>query len=127
MLSRSRSTSRDAGVARGFFWTSSGEKRPVKNGHFRLSGWIWNDDGEETGVFVIHVAKFDALVRSKSGKPQTLPVEEVRRQGQGDPWSLGRKCGVRHDVALERFYERDTRIFAAPAAIRPPFIIGFRL
>ena len=45
----------------------------------RLPGWIGNGDGEEAGIFVIHVADFDALIRAKGREPQTLPVEEVRR------------------------------------------------
>ncbi|MGB8660129.1 MAG: hypothetical protein WCD34_06885 [Candidatus Acidiferrum sp.] len=114
-------------VTRVFFWTSSGEERPVENCHFKLSRWIWDDNGEETGVFVIHVAKCNAPIWSKSGEPQTLPVEEVCRQSQGDAWSLGRKRCVSHDVALERFHESDTWIFAAPTAIGSPLIIGFRL
>jgi len=36
------------------------------------------------------------------------------------------KRRVGHDVALERFRERDTGVFAT-AAIGPPLIIGFRL
>ena len=67
------------GVAGGFLRTSAGEKRPVKHGQLRMPGWIRNGDGEEAGIFVIHVAEFDAVIRTKGREPQTLPVEEVLR------------------------------------------------
>ena len=115
------------GVAGGFLRTGAGKKRPVEHGQFRMPEWIRNRDGEQAGVFVIHVADLDALIPTKSRKPHTLPMEEVRRQGQGDPRALGRKRRISHHVALERFHERDSRILAATAAVGPPLIIGFRL
>ncbi len=62
-----------------------------------------------------------------SPEPQSLPVEQILRYGEGDPRALGRKCRVSHDVALQRLHECDTRILAATAAIRSPLIISFRL
>jgi len=68
MLSRSRSNSRDAG------WTAvssgrvPGEKRPVENGQFRVTGRIGNGDGKEAGVFVVHVGEFDALDTGRNSR-----------------------------------------------------------
>jgi hypothetical protein len=112
---------------RGFLWTGAGKKRPVENGQLRLPGWIGNGDREEARVFVIHVVKFDTVIRTEGREPQTLPVEEVLRYSQGDPWHPGRKRRVGHYIALKRFYEGNTRILAATAAIGPALIIGFGL
>ena len=127
MLSRSRSTSRDCGRHA----VSSG-RVPGNSGRWRIASSGCPDGfgmatGKEAGVFVIHVAEFDTVVRTKSREPQALPVEEVLRYGQGDPWASGRKCRVSHHVTLQRFHESDPRILAASAAIGPPLIIGFRL
>jgi hypothetical protein len=46
------------------------EKRPVEHGQFRVPGWIGNGDGEEAGIFVIHVADFDAVIRPKVASPR---------------------------------------------------------
>jgi hypothetical protein len=114
-------------VAGGFLRTSPGKQRTVENRELRSSGWVRNGNGEEARILVIYVAEFDATMWSKGHKPPSLPVEKVPRFGQGDPWASGRKCRVSHQVALERFHERDTRILATTAAVRPPLIIGFRL
>ena len=66
-------------MAGGLLRTRAGKKWPVEHGHFRVPGGIRNGDGEEAGIFVIHVAEFDALLRCKGGKPQALPVEEILR------------------------------------------------
>jgi hypothetical protein len=76
-------------VAGGFFWTSAGKQRPVEDGQFRFPGWIRNGNGEEAGIFVIHVAEFDAVARSKGRQTQALPVKEILRCSQGDPWASG--------------------------------------
>jgi hypothetical protein len=44
------------GATDGFFRTGSGEERTMKHREFRMPGWIWNCNGEEAGIFVIHVA-----------------------------------------------------------------------
>jgi hypothetical protein len=77
------------GVASSFLGTSAGEKRPMEHGQFRVSGWIRNGDREEAGVFVIHVCEFDALIRAEIREPQALPVEQVFRYRQSDPWATG--------------------------------------
>ena len=77
------------GVAGGFLRASAGKKRPVEHGQFRMPGWIRNGDGEEAGIFVIHVDEFDAVIRAKGREPQTLPVEQILRHSQGDPWASG--------------------------------------
>ena len=114
-------------MAGGFLRTSAGEKRPVEDGHFRMPGWIRNGDGEQAGVFVVHVVEFDALIRAEAREPEALPVEQILRYCQGDPRALGRKCRVSHQVALQRLHERDPGILAATAAIGPQLIIGFGL
>ena len=108
-------------------WASARKKRAVEHTEFQFPGGVRDCDREQARIFVIHVAQFNAVPMSVGCQAETLPVEEVLRQGQSDPWPLGRKCGVGHDVALERFYERHTGILTAAAAIGPPFIIGFRL
>ena len=114
-------------MASGFLRTSAGEKRSVEDGQFRVPGWIGNGDGEEAGIFVVHVGEFDALIRAEGREPEALPVEEVLRYGQGDPWAIGRKCRVSHQVAPERFHKRDPRILAAAPAAGLQLIVGFRL
>ena len=93
----------------------------------RISRGIGNGDGEEAGILVVHVDEIDAVIRTKGREPETLPVEQILRYGQGDPWAFGRKRRVRHHVALERFDKRDARIFAATTAVGPPLVVGFRL
>ena len=60
-------------------------------------------------------------------KSKTLPVEQIFRYSQGDPRTVRRKRRVSHHVAPKRFDKRDTRVFAAAAAVRSPLVIGFRL
>ena len=57
--------------------TCAGKKGPVEHTQFHVPGGIRNGDGEEAGIFVIHVADVDALIRTKGRKPQALPVEEI--------------------------------------------------
>ena len=76
-------------VAGGFLGTRAGEKRPVEEGHFRMPGRIRNGDGEEAGVFVVHVVEINALIRAEGREPQTLPVEEVLRYCEGDARAAG--------------------------------------
>jgi len=68
-----------SGVAGGLLRTSAGEKRPVEHGQFRMSGWIRNGDGEQAGVFVIHVRRSRYLIPAKVARPTRWPMEEVRR------------------------------------------------
>ena len=114
------------GVASGFLRTSTREKRPVEDGQFRVPGWIRNGDGKQTGIFVIHISEFDALIRAEVGEPEALPVEEVLRYGQGDPRTSDRKCRVSHQVAPQWFHKRDPRILAAALAAGLQLIVGFR-
>jgi hypothetical protein len=48
----------------------------MKHRQFRMPGWIWNCEWEETGIFVIHVAQFDALPMRVGCETETLPVKE---------------------------------------------------
>jgi hypothetical protein len=66
-------------MANRFLWTSSRKKWPVQNGQLGAPGWIRNSNRKETGVFVIHVAAFDAMVTTKCREPETFPVEQVLR------------------------------------------------
>jgi hypothetical protein len=59
-----------------FLRSSAGEERPMKHRQFRMPGWIWNCEWEETGIFVIHVAQFDALPMRVGCETETLPVKE---------------------------------------------------
>ena len=68
-----------SGVAGGFLGTGAGKKRPVEHGQFRMPGWIRNGEGEQAGVFVIHVADLGTVISAKSREPHTLPMEEVGR------------------------------------------------
>jgi hypothetical protein len=54
-----------------------------------MPGWIRNGDWEQAGVFVVHVVKFNALIRSKVCQPKTPPMEEVVRYCQCDSWAAG--------------------------------------
>src|ERR1700728_1498447 len=114
------------GAARGFLGSRAGKKRPVQHGQFRLPGWIRNGGGEEAGIFVIHTGKLDAVIRAEGSEAQTLPMEEVLRLGQGNPWAVRGIRRVSHQVVLERLHESDARVLAA-AAVGPPLIVGFRL
>jgi len=76
-------------MAGGLLRTSAGQERPVEDGQLRVPGWIGNGDGEEAGVFVVHVGEFDALVRAEIREPQALPTEQVLRHRESDPWALG--------------------------------------
>jgi len=69
--------------------TSARKKWPVQDGQLRVPGWIRNGDGEEAGVFIVHVGEFDALIGAEIREPQALPVEEVLRSRQSDPWASG--------------------------------------
>jgi hypothetical protein len=88
-------------------------------------GWIGNGDREEARIFVIHVVKFDTVIRAKGRESKALPVEEVLRYSQGDPWTFRRKRRVDYDLALKRFDKGDAGILATTAAIGPPLIVGF--
>src|ERR1700683_3532800 len=87
-------------IAGGFLGTSSGKQRPVEDREFRFAAWIRNGNGEYAGVFVIHLAGIDAMIRSKGRQPQALPGEKVLRDRPGDSRAAGRKRGVSHHVAL---------------------------
>ena len=56
-------------LAGGFLGTSAGEKRAMEHGHLHFSSVIGNSDGEEAGIFVIHVDEIDALIRIKGREP----------------------------------------------------------
>ena len=114
------------GLARRFFGTSAREKRSMEHGHLHFPGVIRNGNREEAGILVVHVNEIDALKFSKGREPQSLPVKQILRYCQGDPWATGRKCRVSHYVALQRFDKRDAGILAAATAVEVPLIIGFR-
>ena len=59
-------------------------------------------------------------------EPEPFPLEQIRRLSKCDSWTSRRKCRVGHDVALKRLNIGHAWIFAATAAIRPAFVIGFR-
>src|ERR1700683_2170412 len=65
------------GAASGIFGTGARKQRPMEDGELRFPGWIRNSNGEYTGVFVIHVAGIDSVIRSKSRQAQALPMKEV--------------------------------------------------
>ena len=90
----------------------------MKHRQFRMLGWIWNCDWEETGIFVIHVAQFRAVPMRIGCETETLPMKEILRHGQGYARTLGRKCSVRHDVVLKWFHISHARILATAAAVR---------
>ena len=73
------------GLAGGFLGTSAGEKRAMEDGQLHFPGVIGNGDGEEAGILVVHVDEIDAVIRLKGREPQTLPVKQILRYGQGDP------------------------------------------
>ena len=114
------------GMASGLLRPSTGEKRPVEDGQFRVPGWIRNGDGKEAGVFIVHIGEFDALPTGRSSRARGAssgkdpPIRPARSVG------LGRKCRVGHHVAPERFHERDPRILAPALAAGLQLIVGFR-
>jgi hypothetical protein len=52
-------------------------------------------------------------------------MEQIFRDGEGDPWANGRKRRIGHYVVLKWFDERHARILTASAAMRRPLIIDF--
>ena len=127
MLSLSTSTSRVRGRAGGFFWTRAWKERAVKHGQFRFAVRIWNHDGKEACILVIHVAEIDIAACCESRESQALPMKEIFRNGERNPRAARRPCRVGHQISLQWLDERDARIFASTAAIRARFIISFRL
>src|ERR1700681_2513877 len=99
----------------------------MKHRQLRLARGIRNGSGEWAGILVVNVAEIQALKRSKRDKPESLPVKEVRRACRGDARAARRARRISHDVALQRFDERDARVFAASAAVYATLIVGFRL
>src|ERR1700691_3176186 len=99
----------------------------MKHRQLQLSGWIRNGGGEWAGILVVYGAEIQALKRSKRDKPDPLPVKKVRRACCGDARAAWRARRISHEVALQRFDERDARVFAASAAVYPTLIVGFRL
>jgi len=68
--------------------------------HLHFAGMVGDGDWEEAGVLSIHMNKIDTLIRLKGRKPHPLPVKQILRHGEGDPWSIGRKRCVSHQVAF---------------------------
>src|SRR5664280_2749292 len=114
------------GFAGSFLRTSAGEKGAVENGQLHFPSVIWNGDREEAGIFVVHMDEIDIIIRIKGSETQTLPVKQILRCCQSDPWAYWRKRRISHHVALEPFHKCNARIFAAAAAVRSPLIISFR-
>ena len=79
------------GLAGGFLGTRAGEKGAMEHGHLHFPGVIGDGDGEEAGILVVHVDEIDAVVGSKGRQPQSLPVEQILRFGQGNPRADGRE------------------------------------
>ena len=77
-----------SGVAGGFLGTGAGKERPVEHGQFRLPGWIRDGDGEEAGVFVIHVADIRC---PDTGRRSRAPDAA---NGRGPPIWPGRSVGL---------------------------------
>ena len=61
----------------------------MKEGHLHLSAMIGNRNGKKAGVLVVHMDEIDAFVRSKGGEAESLPMEQIFRDGEGDPWPMG--------------------------------------
>ncbi len=99
----------------------------MKKGHLHLSTVTGNRDRKKTGILIVYMDEIDAVVRSESCEPQPLPMEQILRNGKGNPWAKGRKRRVGHDIALEWFHERNARILTATAAMRRLLVVGFRL
>jgi hypothetical protein len=114
-------------LAGGFLRTGAGEKRPMNDGQLHLPGMIGYGDGEEAGVLVIHMDEINAIIRFEGSEAQTFPVKQILRYGQRDPWADRGKRRVSHHIALEPFYEGDTRVLATAAAGRSKFVIRVRL
>ena len=110
-----------------FLGTSSGKERSVEDGHCRFPIRIGNGHGEDAGILVVHAVELDAFIRAEGREPQTLPVEQVLREGQGNPRAFGRKRRVSHHVTLEVFAKSNPRILTASAAVRPQLVIRFGL
>ena len=89
MLSRSRSTIRDAG------WQAVSSGRVP--GKAAGGGWpvafSRHGSGMATGKRLASLlstwTKSMPLIRSEGRQPQTLPVKQILRYGQGDPWAVG--------------------------------------
>ena len=62
-------------VAGGFLRPSAGEKGSMEHSQLHFPGVIGNCDGEEAGIFVVHVDEIDALIRIKGREPKSLPVK----------------------------------------------------
>src|ERR1700733_12243804 len=71
--------------------------------------------------------EIDSVIRSEGRESQPPPLQQILRNGQGDPGAERGKRSVGHHIALQRLDEDDARIFAAATAIRATFIISFRL
>ena len=76
-------------LAHRFLGTRPGKERPVEEGHGRFPLRIGNGHGEDAGIFVVHAVELDAFIGAEGRQPQTLPVEQVLREGQGNPRALG--------------------------------------
>jgi len=99
----------------------------MQESHLHLSAVAGNREGKKAGVLVVHMNEIDALIWSKGRKAEPLPMKQVFRNGEGNPWTDGRKRRIGHHVTLKRFYESDARILAASAAMGGPLVIGFGL
>lgn len=113
-------------AASGLLWASSSEKRSVEHAQFHMPGGVRYCNGKQACVFVVYTAQFHAVPMGIGCEPETVPVKEVVRLGQCDPWSPIRKRGVRHDVALEWLHVCDAWIFT-PATTGTTLVISFGL
>src|ERR1700692_4699997 len=71
--------------------------------------------------------EIDSAIRSEACEPDSLPMTQIDRHRQRDPWADRRKGGVCHHIAPQRFDERDAGILTAPAAVGSAFVVRLRL
>ena len=57
------------GAASSLLRASSGKQRSVQDRELRFPGSIRDGNGKYTGVFVVHVTRIDAMIRSKGRQP----------------------------------------------------------
>src|SRR5271170_6408770 len=97
----------------------------MKQRQLRMPRWVGNGNGKKACVFVIDLIEVHSIRGSKLREAQSFPVKQIFRGCQGNPRPSRRKRRITHDVLLERFDERDSRVFASAPTVRTHFIIDF--
>jgi hypothetical protein len=64
-------------MAGGILRTSSWKEGAMQQSHLHLSGVVGDGNGEEAGIFVVHVNEIDSAIWSKDRKSQSAPVEQI--------------------------------------------------